>query len=325
MKAWAGIWILAAAGLICQAASAGDLKVGFAYWEDSRVGQLAKNMAECIESNIDIPVRTYSGEKLGGPRDVALSLSRGRIDMALLPIADYGSEWSNIENFVKWGYGLTQEEAVSYSNDEALIKILNEESRNTGLELIGVGWQYGTLVTAHSEEWWDGLKGKSIAGGNELTRNVWENMGGRWVDMPYLELLQALSAGYIDGAVVGEDVVQWGLSERVFDGIYWANDFSPVAEAIGIVMNKSNDDVFGGWIAEEILVQCRHNIEEYNAVSLSWWRSIPQVASENFIEVSEMPEDWKANWRMEAMKSRDVGEVNQVIEELAKHRYEVNR
>ena len=277
-------------------ANADSLKVGYANWQETRMGELANSLAACIEEVSDLPVRVYSGERMGSAADLARSVGDGRLDIALLPIRRYAEEWNGIVEFAQLGYALSPETAVSYSNDKVVLDVLNDSSWETGLELIGVGWQYGALVTGYDNQSLDQLDGKRVAGAELSAKKVLESVGGDWVDLPYYDVFPALRSGYIDGAIVSEEVMSWGLKQRAFGGIYWAADFSPMVAPIGIIMNKDNDNIFGGGLAEDISEECGGVITDYNNSSISLWNGIPVVAAGTNVEVLQLTDDWKRMW-----------------------------
>ena len=287
------------------------------------MAELASNLSACIEDVSGRPVQVYGGERMGSAADLARSVTEGRLDLAVLPIKRYTESWNEITKFAQLGYSFAPKIAVSYSNDKDALEILNDSSWQTGLELIGVGWQYGALVTGSGDQLLDDLSGKRVAGVELSTRDVLEVVGGDWVQLPYFDVLPALRSGHIDGAVVSEEVLLWGLREAEFRGIYWAPDFSPVAAPIGIIMNKDNDEIFGGMLAAAISEECSSVIGGYNEWSIDLWDEIPTVAAGSNVEILHLSEAWKEVW-VEALKMAEngvEGGLEQEILDLVYERY----
>lgn len=277
-------------------AHAAGLKIGHIYGEGSYIAQFANRLSSCIEDASNLPVRVYGGERLGRTRDLAFSLVRGQFDLALLPAWEYGTEWNYIATFARHGYQLSLREIIEYSNDKEILDQFNDDSRHSDLQLIGMGWKFGTIVSADTNVSLEDLTGKRVAGGDRHTKQIVKEVGGDVVNLPDAEILPVLTNGYIDAAIVGEEQIRYGLDKHAFEHIFWAPDFLPMAFPIAVVMNRGNDRTFGGQLSERITEECGNIIVEYSERSLEFWMDLPNTASMSGVRIKEIPDEIRDLW-----------------------------
>lgn len=316
-----GLTSLCAVCLACLGtAHAAGLKIGHIYGEKSYVAQFANRLSHCIEDVSNLPVRVYGGERLGRTSDLAYSLARGQFDLALLPALEYDMEWNYISKFARHGYQLSLEEIVEYSNDKRILEMLNYESRHSGLQLIGMSWQFGTMVSAGANVSLEDLTGKRVAGGDRQTRQIVKMIGGVVADVPYFEVLPALTHGYIDAAIVGEEQIRIGMEKHALDEIFWAPDFLPMVFPIAVVMNRWNDRTFGGQLGKRITEECGNIILKYSERSLTFWKDLPVTAPKSGVRIVEIPEEAKHLWT-DVQKQLVPLDLDRTLDDAIKRKY----
>ena len=281
---------------LCGLVHAGGLTLGHPYSEGSRAGKWANDLSSCIEKISGIPVRIFDGKRLGEPSDILNSVASGRIDFALLPTPEFGAEWREILTLQHLGFGLRPEFTVEISNSEEFLDEFNRSSYEAGLKLIGIGWQYGALVVEDAILDLSDLRGVTVAGGSSVTNRAVEFLGGYPVSIEDYDIFPALADGYVDSAIIDEAALQWGIKNRKFQSIFWSRGFTPIASSFVVVMNRWNDETFGGDLAFRISTKCRHVTRRYNEVSLDRMKRIPVIAEEVGISVTEIPYRAQSLW-----------------------------
>ena len=106
----------------------------------------------------------------------------------------------------------------------------------------------------------------------------------------------ALEYGYVDAAIVGEELLKVGMERHAIGEVYWSPDFLPMVFPIAVVMNRWNDLTFGGQLGQEITEGCGHIISEYGERTLNFWKDLPQTAAGSGVRVLTISDDDKQFW-----------------------------
>ena len=281
---------------LCGLVYAGGLTLGHPYGEGSRVDHWAENLSSCINEILGIPVRILDGERLGEPSELVYSLARGRIDLALLPASEVVAEWQELSELEHLNLRYNSDITNELPNNGIILDEFNRSSYRTGFELIDIGWKYGALVTGDAILDLKNLDGKTVAGGDAVMKKAVEYLGGNSVNIEDYFVFSALEEGDVDGAIVDERALQWGIRNQKFQSIFWAQNFTPIQQPIAIIMNKWNDNTFGGDLAYRISNECQEATRRYNRDSITMMNRILQIAEDAGILVTDIPEDTQMLW-----------------------------
>lgn len=302
------VGVFLACGSYVTAVDANEIKLGHAYFEHSPIARLAMEFSACIEDTSGSTVRVHGAERFRHSGDLAHSLLRGQFDLALLPLNEYGPAWEKISKFAHQAYQLTPEQAVEYSNDVDALGELNDAVENSGFQLLGIGWNYGTLVSSDSIESLDDIEGTRISGWGWNSREVVESLGGHVVDIPYHDAIAAISEGYVEAAMVDEYFIRHEIesstwNEPKYKVIHYSKDFAPTVYPVTIVASTSSYGFGEGRLTEQIAEECRQVVSLYNDKSLSLWNDLPDWADSVGISVVPITDAAKGAWT-DAMGSR---------------------
>ena len=245
-------------------AGAGGLTFAHPYPEGSLVGTWATELSQCVGEGVGVPMEVIGEGKLGSQHTLPTALAYGQLDIAMLPASWMSDVWPAMGIFAHPGIVTNPEHVMLLAQDSHLMRRIDSlGSVKHGFHIAGLGWQYGALVGADQTN--TGLRGKRIRTYDRQTGEILASIGANPLQLPAEDIIVAMEQGYIDGAVVGMELVK--RFSKFGDGktITWSNDFTPFTSPVAIIVSADTVRSWGDNLMEVIRDDCSHVTLEFNS------------------------------------------------------------
>ena len=294
--------VLAAA--VAAPAVAEELKLSH-QWSTSDVRhKIAEIVAEEVEkAGVDLSIRIYPSRSLFKPREQYRPLSRGQLDMVVLPLAYAGGE--------RPAYNLTLMPGLVKNHDHAAR--LNESPFMEEIEAIMAEDDVMVLVHGYLAGGFvgkescitspDDVDGLQMRAAGRAFEQMLAEAGFFFNDTATTEIYTAMQTGVLDAANTSSSSF---VSYRIYEQ---AGCFTPAGDVALWFMYQPmliNKSTFEG-LSEEQQAALRAGAEKAQAYYLEEAKKADaraaEVYAENGVEIAEMTEEDFAAWREVAMRS----------------------
>ena len=294
--------VLAAA--VAAPAVAEELKLSH-QWSTSDVRhKIAEIVAEEVEkAGVDLSIRIYPSRSLFKPREQYRPLSRGQLDMVVLPLAYAGGE--------RPAYNLTLMPGLVKNHDHAAR--LNESPFMEEIEAIMAEDDVMVLVHGYLAGGFvgkescitspDDVDGLQMRAAGRAFEQMLAEAGASIASMASSEIYTAMQTGVLDAANTSSSSF---VSYRIYEQ---AGCFTPAGDVALWFMYQPmliNKSTFEG-LSEEQQAALRAGAEKAQAYYLEEAKKADaraaEVYAENGVEIAEMTEEDFAAWREVAMRS----------------------
>ena len=259
-----GVRVCTIFALLSGAAQAGGFTLAHSFEDGSPVDQWARQFGECAQEAAGIYFEVISGGAFGGSQAIAQGAVFGKVDAAIVPVAALDQYWEGLQGLRV--AGLWNDPAVlsGTSSDAQLLNALQSRLEDKdGLAILGLGWQHGVLVGNDFQA--SGVQGMRIRTFDDVSDKTIAALGAKPIELPGAEVQFAMNFGVIDGSVVGLTTASELIESGFANSVYVADDYSPFAYPLVLVMNQSISRSFGADLLDTLREECAPATAEFNA------------------------------------------------------------
>jgi len=218
MRLWLRTIAVMTALLLPATAGAQTLKASHQFpgdgidFRDVAMRMLAREVAQ---ARIGLDIKLYPGAQLMRPRAQWVALSKGQLDLSVLPF-HYGALKTPALQLAFMPGIATSHAQAARLNDSVFLRRLQEHAEADGVVVLADLWVAGGLVSrgeciVEPED----LRGKTIRASNPHYERLATEMGAAPAELAPAEIHKALASGLIDAATATSDtLVQLKLYEQ---------------------------------------------------------------------------------------------------------------
>lgn len=296
---------IAAFGFGIGVARGGEFTLAHPYVDGGLVDAWARKLSQCIEDVSGVHVEVFGEGKLGRPDNIAVSVSDGIIDLAVLPATALQERWPEIGRLAQPGHVYNLKDMITLSDSTEFLRSMNQlGGRDHNLALLAVGWRHATLVGTEMSI--ENLQGKRLRSKDTASYEVLKEVGARPVQVPFAETFPALEFGYLDGAVIDAEFAQQNIGKFHIDAVNWSPEFVPFTSPVVVVMSSTAANIFGDDIPDRVSKECRVVTNEFNETTVDKMTAFVEDAQDAGSKVVSLSADDLAKYSeiLESIRAR---------------------